>query len=299
MPYPCPDCGTPVADGAVVCPRCGFPLRPDALMTGGGYAAPGAPRPKSNAAVILAVSAAVLFGGVILVGILAALAIPRFTQATHRAQEHEASLQLHRVYEAETRYHEQNQRFTPELKELEAVGWTPMPERSFTLHVVTADSTHLCVEADPFQGAYLTTRSIDSRSGIVTEARCGEDDDLAPPDDPGADLPGPSGDAGAKELLGEVYAGASEYHAKHGAYPTSPVDLLRHVHASRAAAAYMVATVDVPGGGLCAVATPRDETGHAFAVDGDGGIHRGGNCSGPVVDHVGESTDAAKPAKDE
>src|SRR5215203_4197937 len=96
----CPDCGAPISPGAVVCPTCGFPLRPDALQRGTG---PGGGSGSGKAIIVIALVACGLFG-LMIVGIFAAIAIPRFAQVSRRAKEMPGETLLKTAYTAEQTY---------------------------------------------------------------------------------------------------------------------------------------------------------------------------------------------------
>src|SRR4051794_21788226 len=100
----CPDCGAQVSDTAVVCPQCGFPLRRDVLSrTTAGRSGSG----SNTAGIVIGVVAAG-FVMVVVIGILAALAIPRFAMATSRAKEKEGEGLLKQAYTLENAYYANN-----------------------------------------------------------------------------------------------------------------------------------------------------------------------------------------------
>jgi len=55
---------------------------------------------------------------IILIGILAALAIPRFGKTTDQAMELEATLALEKIYQLENIYYLKNKRYTTDLDQL-------------------------------------------------------------------------------------------------------------------------------------------------------------------------------------
>src|SRR4051812_20301905 len=105
----CPDCGAQVSDTAVVCAQCGFPLRRDALGTAAGARGGrgGGGSGFNTAGLVIGIVVAG-FMGVVIIGILAALAIPRFTQASARAKEHEGELLLRQAFTLENTYYANN-----------------------------------------------------------------------------------------------------------------------------------------------------------------------------------------------
>ena len=62
---------------------------------------------------------------VVIIGILAALAIPRFTQASARAKEKEADGILKQVYTLENAYFANNGAYAATAADLQTVGWDP------------------------------------------------------------------------------------------------------------------------------------------------------------------------------
>jgi type IV pilus assembly protein PilE len=289
---PCPECGTEVSDAAVVCPRCGFPLRRDALNAqgpGGGGGGGGG----SNAVGIILL---LVFGGlgmVVVVGILAALAIPRFSQATQRTKEREADLLLKQAYALEQTYLAEKGEYARTFQQLESVGWSEPAARYYFLRIVSADTAGLCIAAVP-KSTDVESRSINRDGAITRGDRCegggGEGSYGMSPVDSAevAARPGEAGEAGAVALLGDVYASVREYHARKGRYPTSPADLLRHVHDTKASAEYMVTAVEAPGTPFCVAALPRPGVAaDALSADQDGGVHRSHDCSGAAFTTVG------------
>ncbi len=62
---------------------------------------------------------------VVIIGILAALAIPRFTQASARAKEKEADTILKQVYTLQQTYYANNGTYAGTSSDLQTVGWDP------------------------------------------------------------------------------------------------------------------------------------------------------------------------------
>jgi type II secretion system protein G len=62
---------------------------------------------------------------VVIIGILAALAIPRFTQASARAKEKEADGILKQIYTLENAYYANNGTYASGSTDLQTVGWDP------------------------------------------------------------------------------------------------------------------------------------------------------------------------------
>ena len=62
---------------------------------------------------------------VVIIGILAALAIPRFTQASARAKEKEADGILKQIYTLQNAYLANNGTYATTAAQLQTVGWDP------------------------------------------------------------------------------------------------------------------------------------------------------------------------------
>ena len=62
---------------------------------------------------------------VVIIGILAALAIPRFTQASARAKEKEADGILKQIYTLQNAYYANNGTYAASSTALQTVGWDP------------------------------------------------------------------------------------------------------------------------------------------------------------------------------
>jgi type IV pilus assembly protein PilE len=290
----CPDCGAQVSDTAVVCAQCGFPLRRDALAAGGGRGASGG----NTAGIVIGVAAAGLVMVVVL-GILAALAIPRFTAASGRAKEIGGERMLKQAFALENAYYANHGVYAPTLDELRSVGWTEADtSRHYTLEITLGPvgANLVCLDARPKRGADVQPLSMDSVGIIYHDERCagetlGESRTSAYL--PGMDdVPGEGGEAGARTLLREVWLGVVEYRAAHGRDPTELGQVLRHVHFTRASTENTVA-VGRSRGRVCVSAVGKDGyAGHSLSVDGDGRLYRGESCLGAVLEQFASTPPA-------
>jgi Tfp pilus assembly protein PilE len=301
----CPDCGAQVGDTSVVCPQCGFPLRPDALVrTGGGG---GGGSSSTTLLIVLAVVGAG-FVGIVVIGILAALAIPRFTMASQRAKEKEGEGLLKQAFTLENAYYANNGAYAPTMEDLKVVGWEEPVTLHYTMDVrLGPGENEICLEARPKRGEDVQPLSMDSAGVMYHDEGCtGETvaQSRTSPYAPQAaeNRPGEGGDAGARTLLREVYAGVAEYRAKNGRNPTQLSEVLRHVHDSRASTESTLAVASGEGY-LCVSAAPRTgEAGrHELSVDAEGRLYRTGTCTGPVLEQFdgtvpGDSA-SAKPGE--
>ena len=303
----CPDCGAQVSDSAVVCAQCGFPLRRDALDRAAG-ARPGGPggSGRNTAGIIIGVAAAGVVVFVVL-GILAALAIPRFTAAAGRAKEKEGEGLLKQAYTLENAYYANHGAYTADLEELKTVGWLDGPTLYYTVEVRLdgPTATLACLEARPKRGADVQPLSMDSLGVIYRGAGCtGEgsrsrtvdtsmvvsfDTSVFTPQE-SDDGPGEGGEAGARTMLRAIYVAMAEYRAEHGRDPTDLGPVLRNLGLTRAMTENTL-TVDQSTGHVC-VSALANSGGYELSVDRDGRLYRGSGCSGAVLEQFDTTTPA-------
>jgi type IV pilus assembly protein PilE len=167
----CPDCGAQVSDVAVVCAQCGFPLRRDALDRAAGARRGGSGRNTTGIIVGVAAAGCLVF---VVLGILAALAIPRFTAASGRAKEKEGELLLKQVFTLENAYYANNGAYTADLEALKTVGWEDGPTLYYTVEIRLDGpaATLACLEARPKRGADVQPLSMDSAGVIYRDQGC-------------------------------------------------------------------------------------------------------------------------------
>ncbi|HYH80693.1 MAG TPA: zinc ribbon domain-containing protein [Longimicrobium sp.] len=290
----CPDCGAPISPGAVVCPTCGFPLRPDALARGG----PGGGGSGSGKTVIVIALVACGLFAVMFVGVIAALAIPRFAAASARAREKQGETLLKMAYTAEQAYFAEHGMYTSSVDSLkEIVG--PAADSSaarYTLEISAASDRDLCLEAVPVPGSGVGALSMDVTGMLYRTAGCSGDPDITVP-------VGTGGDVGARRMMREVHESIVVYRAKHGGeYPRTLSDVVTRVHDSPAMGEYTFKLVRGDEQGVCAAVVPRsvDQRLTTYSVDHDGNLYEGAQCTGtPVdrfdVDAAAEPGSAAEP----
>jgi type II secretion system protein G len=107
---------------------------------------------------------------VVIIGILAALAIPRFTQASARAKEKEADGILKQIYTLQETYKANNGKYATDFTGLTTVGWTaPQNLKWYTLpSAPTFPVTFACASG---QTGY-NSRQIDSTGNITDGSAC-------------------------------------------------------------------------------------------------------------------------------
>lgn len=170
----CTNCGQRGSDTDAFCTRCGMPRGggrpavPQASAAGGG-----GPRSGSNTLAWVAVAAAVLFGGVFVVGILAAIAIPKFSSVSKSAKQAEAAPILAYIQQLQTHHAVANGRYAPDLSGL--TGYTDPEARYFAFSVSRAELNDLCIEAQPDgegERAGLRATSMDGNGTHFGDAGC-------------------------------------------------------------------------------------------------------------------------------
>lgn len=285
--YRCPDCGAPVSTAAVVCPTCGFPIRPQMLQRGGRFGGGGG----SNTTLIVA---AVVAGGLfalVMIGVLAAIAIPRFVQVSQRAREREGEALLRWAYTAEQTHHAQNGAYTASVETLAQLLPPPAPAtpKRYTLEVSAASDRDLCLEAVPVAGTDGRALSMDALASLFRRAGCSGEPDFTTP--LGSDIAPPSGsggDEGARQIMREVHESIVAYRAAHGGEnPHELSDVVTRVHDSPAMSEYEVSLAHGDARGVCAALLPRNPLAglHAYSVDQDGNLHQSASCMGNAVEH--------------
>jgi type IV pilus assembly protein PilE len=85
---------------------------------------------------------------VVIIGILAALAIPRFSVASHKSKEKEGDIFLKQVYTLQQAYYAQHGDWAGSVTELETVGFEPPPQmQHYTLPGAGAYDLPLCLQS--------------------------------------------------------------------------------------------------------------------------------------------------------
>jgi len=107
---------------------------------------------------------------VVIIGILAALAIPRFTQASARAKEKEADGILKQIYTLQNAYYANNGTYAASDADLKTVGWdanTTNGLKNYNAPTISATSA-LSMTAS---GSGYCDRQIDV-NGAITSGTC-------------------------------------------------------------------------------------------------------------------------------
>ena len=107
---------------------------------------------------------------VVIIGILAALAIPRFTQASARAKEKEADGILKQIYTLQNAYYANNGTYANSSAALQTVGWDANTTAGLKNYSAPA------LGAPPYTmaatGSGYCDRSIDANGSITSSGTC-------------------------------------------------------------------------------------------------------------------------------
>ncbi len=101
---------------------------------------------------------------VVIIGILAALAIPKFLETTRKAKESEAKPVLKQIYTLQNAYYQLNDTYAPALTDLD--GWTTPDNSRFTFNLSNVTSTTFTAYTTNTYG--LTNYQI-NQTGVLSE----------------------------------------------------------------------------------------------------------------------------------
>lgn len=170
----CPGCSQQVSDAAPACPHCG---RPNPAAPPAPYPpAPGTPAAEKTGTPVWLIVLLVAGGGLALVlflGILAAIAIPRFAGVSKEAKYMEAEVVLKQLRTLQESHRARHDAYTADLSRLE--GWTAPPARYFEFGVSAATDSTFCIEAIPSaegKRSGLGPRSMDQSRALYEGVGC-------------------------------------------------------------------------------------------------------------------------------
>ncbi|MFL5542981.1 MAG: zinc-ribbon domain-containing protein [Longimicrobiaceae bacterium] len=276
----CPDCGAQVPADAVVCPQCGFPLRREALERAAARHDRFGAASSSNHRTTLIVGV-VLVGGlfmVVVIGILAAIAIPRFTLAARRAKEQEGEGLLKQAYTTEMAYYADHGTYARTFEELKTAGWAEPPApRYYSVEIASADSTDFCLHALPLPGAEVKPIRVGITGAMEHGARCGEY---------GGDSTTVAEEA--TQVLRDVYGGVRSWWYEHKRPPASEDELVEAYPSLKTDPDFAIGLTPVGSGGMCVHIAPRatPPAPVVLSMDSGGNLYAGDGCSGSPVDRV-------------
>jgi len=274
----CPDCGAHVSDAAVVCPQCGFPLRREALERASTRRDRFGASSSNKTGLIVGL---VVVGGlfmVVVIGILAAIAIPRFTVAAQRAKEQEGEGLLKLAYTQEMTYYADNGRYARTFEELKTAGWAEPPApRYYEVEIASADSTDFCLHALPLPGAEVKPIRVGVTGAMERGARCGEY---------GGDSTTVAQEATG--VLRDVYGGVRSWWHEHQRPPATEAELVEAYPGLKSDPDFSIGLTPVGSGGMCVHIAPRatPPAPVALSMDSGGNVYAGDGCSGSPIERV-------------
>ena len=216
------------------------------------------------------------FVGVVVIGILAALAIPRFSQASTRAKEKEGEAVLKQVYTLENAYYANTGAYTSALEELRSVGWEPTTMLNFSsVEVAAADSTELCVHVLPREGRGVQPIRIITSGEIQHGVRCGD----------GSYASDRDAVMGAAGLADDVQSAVAAWRREHGRLPATEAELQEAYPRAKDDPDFVIVLSPGAAERFCLYIARRTEppSRPLLSLDGTGAGYAGGDCTGAVV----------------
>ena len=109
---------------------------------------------------------------VVIIGILAAIAIPKFNNASARAKEKEADGILKQFYTLQQTYYAEHGVYADQVAELQTVGWeTPAGLKHYTWAYPTVSTTSFTVKMNSCVGSGFQNRQI-TEQGAISSVAC-------------------------------------------------------------------------------------------------------------------------------
>jgi prepilin-type N-terminal cleavage/methylation domain-containing protein len=108
---------------------------------------------------------------VVIIGILAAIAIPKFSNVSKSAKDSEADGILKQAYSLQESYYQKYDSYANSSTNLGLVGWQDQTGKYFTITVKGGATNTFCVQATPTASgtnAGLVTKYIDTNRSITT-----------------------------------------------------------------------------------------------------------------------------------
>ena len=272
-PVKCPDCGAQVSANAIVCGQCGFPLRPEVQARPARFSGD-VSHGNNNGIVVAFVAAGILV--VLVLGIIAALAIPRFAAMAREAKEREGEELLKQAYAWESSYAASHGVYAPTLEALKSGGWQePGHTRYYTLEIASASLSNFCVNAVPRPGTGVRPIRIRVLGEIDYGARCGHY----------------GGDTTAVEVdatvaLRRVYGGIAGWQYEHRRMLATEAELAEAYPAAARDPDFSIGLTPLRYGGLCVHIAPRTTppSPAVRSLDAGGNVYQGDGCGGNPVD---------------
>jgi len=209
---------------------------------------------------------------VMAMGVVAALAIPRFTRAVERARSSDlqATSMLKTAWTAEQTYRAQNGAYASTLEDLRGVGWEEPPDSSsYELAVVSASEGALCIEAGSRGGPATLSIQDDGRIEHVGCSMASTSTDVA---------------EDARLVLRDGWRQLNAYRESHGSLPADLSGIEPKIEQQQALARFRLGYQRYANGEFCLSVRPRAVVGPERSVDQDGRFFTGSACRGSVVE---------------
>jgi type IV pilus assembly protein PilE len=269
----CPDCGAQLSPNATVCPQCGFPLRQaEAARPTIGIRGRARAESGTGTAIFLGI---VGFAALLVLGIAAAIAIPRFSAAAKQAKQAEGEGLLRRVYALENEYFTRHGSYAPSLDSLKDVGWTEPPKlRYYTVEIASWEAANLCLHALPRPGAKVRPLRMRAAGYVEPGARC---------DTYGGDSTTVATDA--RRVMRRVHAGLSAWYEAHERRLPANDAELAEAYPSETDPDFVVTLMTTQYGGFCVNLAPRTQPPSPvlLSMDSGGNLYDGDGCAGKTA----------------
>jgi Tfp pilus assembly protein PilE len=269
----CPDCGAQVSSSAAVCAQCGFPMRraeiarPTVGVRGRARAESG-----NGMAILMGLAA---FAALLVLGIVAAIAIPSYRAAAKHAKQAEGEGLLKQVYALESEYWGQHASYAPTLEALKGVGWKePEKLRYYTVEITSWEAANLCLQALPRPGAKVQPLRMRAAGYVEPGARC---------DGYGGDSTTVAADA--RRVMRRVHGGLAEWYDAHERRLPANDAELAEAYPGTSDPDFVVGLTPMGNGGFCVHLAPRTQPPSAvlLSMDSGGNLYAGDGCVGQTV----------------
>jgi Tfp pilus assembly protein PilE len=214
---------------------------------------------------------------VVAIGVMAAIAIPRFSKAVReaRAPEQQARVMLRDAWTKEQVYRAENGAYASTLEDLRGVGWEEPPDSAaFGLSVVTSGRDNLCIEAMSRTG---TTRVLSIQNdGRVEPVGCSM---------------GSTASNAAEEARIALQRGwqlLTAYRKEHGGLPRDLTEIAPKIERQGALANFRLGYSRGVNGEYCLSVRPRGLEGPERSVDDAGRFFLGSACAGHVLENFAD-----------
>ena len=109
---------------------------------------------------------------VVIIGILAAIAIPKFSEVSKSSKEAEADPILKQAYSLQETYKQKNDTYASSDAFLGEVGWASQEGKYYTVSVGSGNDTAFCIEATSKDADVTRHKTINATRTITVGAQC-------------------------------------------------------------------------------------------------------------------------------